>query len=87
MQNHIFDLERPHYMNYGALGTVIGHEYTHGFSGWFFYNFDELYDIWQNDTVHQFQERAQCIMDEYENYLLENSGKKVSLNLIHCVLM
>lgn len=64
-------------MNYGALGSVIGHEFAHGFSGFYTYDYESLHKIWENDTIETFLERTQCIIEEYDNYKFETTGMKV----------
>jgi len=33
---------------------------------------------WNNDTINAFRQRAQCIIDQYSNYVLEPLGMHVS---------
>ncbi|CAG9820348.1 unnamed protein product [Phaedon cochleariae] len=68
LQGQIFSTNRPSYLNYGALGTVIGHEMTHGFS-----EAGELFDsdsdnLWTNETMQRFANVSRCLVDEYDNY-------------------
>ncbi|XP_056631851.1 neprilysin-2 isoform X2 [Diorhabda sublineata] len=70
LQGVFFNSERPRYMNYGAIGFVIGHEITHGFDdqGRQFDKNGNLVDWWQETTKERFDEKAQCIIDQYANY-------------------
>jgi predicted metalloendopeptidase len=42
LQGVFFDSERPRYMNYGAIGWIIGHEISHGFDDQVQCNRDDL---------------------------------------------
>jgi len=66
-----FNNLRPHYMNYGAIGFIIGHEITHGFDdvGRRFDGNGNLRDWWKNETKEAFLEKAQCIIDQYGSYI------------------
>ncbi|KAJ8929212.1 hypothetical protein NQ314_018091 [Rhamnusium bicolor] len=79
LQGVFFNADRPRYMNYGAIGFVIGHEITHGFDdqGRQFDKNGNLVDWWQEETKKAFVEKAQCIIDQYGNY----SVPELKLNL------
>lgn len=60
-------------MNYGGIGVVIGHEITHGFDdkGRQFDKDGNLMQWWNNATIKAFRERAQCIVNQYSRYKLQ----------------
>jgi membrane metallo-endopeptidase-like protein 1 len=70
LQGVFFDANRPRYMNYGAIGFVIGHEITHGFDdqGRQFDKNGNLVEWWAPETKKAYLEKAQCIIDQYGNY-------------------
>ncbi|KAF5269286.1 hypothetical protein FQR65_LT02587 [Abscondita terminalis] len=80
LQGAFFDSNRPNYMNYGALGYVIGHEITHGFDdeGRQFDKDGNLNDWWSQNTTDMFKEKAECIVRQYENYVYPEIGKKIN---------
>lgn len=80
LQGVFFDSDRPRYMNYGAIGFVIGHEITHGFDdqGRQFDKDGNLVDWWQEDTKKAFIKKAQCIINQYGNYSVPEVGLNVS---------
>lgn len=84
LQGHFFHAQRPKYMNFGAIGYVIGHEITHGFDdqGRQFDVKGNLRDWWQPDTQKAFVKKAQCIIDQYGNYTDRATGLNVSLTIL-----
>lgn len=63
----------PKSLNYGGIGVVIGHEITHGFDdkGRQFDKDGNMMQWWNNATVKAFRERAQCIVEQYSRYKLQ----------------
>ncbi|XP_075731336.1 neprilysin-1 isoform X1 [Rhipicephalus microplus] len=59
----------PRSINFGAIGTVVGHEMTHGFddTGSQFDTNGALKEWWTNDTRTKFTEKAKCFEEEYGN--------------------
>jgi len=83
LQGVFFNSKVPSYMNFGAIGAVIGHEITHGFDDqgrtqdWE----GKLTDWWEKSTADEYKKRAQCIIDQYGNYTAEQIG--INLNGIN----
>lgn len=59
-------------INYGGIGQVMGHEITHGFDDQGRQNDGDGNAIpwWTNATLDAFQGKAQCIIDQYNEYTL-----------------
>ena len=85
MQGFFFNLKRPNYLNYGALGSVIGHEITHGFDNEGRKNDKngKQIDWWQNSTKEKYLKKASCIVDQYSNYTIKDINYKVSIIINH----
>ncbi|XP_065215808.1 neprilysin-2 isoform X2 [Planococcus citri] len=80
LQHAFFSNDRPKYLNYGAIGFVIGHEITHGFDdqGRQFDKNGNLVDWWDPNTKERYLEKAKCIIDQYGNYTAEEVNLKLN---------
>jgi len=77
-----FNANRPLYMNYGAIGFIVGHEITHGFDDQGSQKDGEgnLVDWWEPETKQKYLEKAQCIIEQYGNYTVQVEGEELNLN-------
>jgi endothelin-converting enzyme/putative endopeptidase len=66
----LYDVNMDAAPNYGNTGATIGHELTHAFDdhGREFDGNGNLHDWWQGADGKRFEERAQCIRDQYSSY-------------------
>ena len=77
LQPPFFDKSLDDAMNYGAIGAVIGHELTHGFDdeGRQFDAQGNLRDWWTEKDNAAFNERANCIAEQYSGYTVVDDVK------------
>ncbi|SNR96048.1 endothelin-converting enzyme/putative endopeptidase [Azospirillum sp. RU38E] len=70
LQPPFFDFSADDAYNYGAIGAVIGHEITHGFDdqGRKYAGDGNLSNWWTEDDGKKFEEKAQCLVDQYGGY-------------------
>jgi len=73
LQPPFFDPEADDALNYGAMGSVIGHEMTHGFDdqGAKFGPTGNLANWWSEADLKAFQERAQCVIGQFNGFEVE----------------
>lgn len=75
LQTPNFDKDRPNSLNFGAIGSVIGHEITHAFD-----DLASQYGNWSEKSIEEYESKVKCIVDQYsdfrvnevEEYLAEN---------------
>ena len=60
----------PKYITYGATGAIVGHELTHGFDdqGSKYDKGGQLADWFTTETRQMFDERAECLVRQYNDY-------------------
>jgi len=73
LQPPYFNAKADDAINYGAIGSVMGHEMTHGFDdqGARFDADGNLKNWWTADDLKNFHERGQCIVDEFDAFEVE----------------
>ncbi|KAF2883621.1 hypothetical protein ILUMI_22555 [Ignelater luminosus] len=76
LQGLFFDNNRPRYMNYGGIGSIIGHEVMHGFDdqGRQYDGNGNIAEWWTLETKDIIAERSKCITDQYEDYFVPEVG-------------
>jgi predicted metalloendopeptidase len=70
LQPPFFDRAGDQAFNLGGIGVVIGHEMTHGFDdeGRKFDAHGNLTDWWTPEDAKKFEEKSQCLVDQYGSY-------------------
>jgi putative endopeptidase len=83
LQPPAFSMDATDAVNYGAIGVVIGHEISHGFDdqGAQYDAQGRLANWWTPADLAKFQQRGQCVVDQFEGYEIEpgihHNGKLV----------
>src|SRR6201988_646433 len=73
LQPPFYDPNADDAYNYGGIGTVIGHEMTHGFDdqGAQFDPHGTLKNWWNPEDLKNFQERGECVAKQFDGYQVE----------------
>ena len=73
LQAPYFDASADDALNYGGMGSVIGHEMTHGFDdeGRQFDSTGNLANWWSEADLKAFNERAECIVKQFNAFEVE----------------
>jgi putative endopeptidase len=77
LQPPLYDSHASDASNYGHIGGVVGHELTHGFDdeGRQFDAYGNLADWWTAEDGKRFDEKADCEVKEYSNFVAVDDVK------------
>ncbi|KAI7892362.1 uncharacterized protein EV154DRAFT_462639 [Mucor mucedo] len=72
IQQPFYSVDYPEYLNYGAIGGVIGHELVHALdnSGKNYNATGYLEDWFTESSAKAYDEKAQCFVEQYENFTM-----------------
>ncbi|ETP54768.1 hypothetical protein F442_00602 [Phytophthora nicotianae P10297] len=71
--------------NFGAIGSIIGHELTHGFdaSGRNYAGDGNLHDWWSNQTADEFSKRTDCLVKQYNSFKVVSTDTATGLGHVN----
>jgi putative endopeptidase len=77
LQPAFYDPKQDDAVNYGHIGSVIGHELTHGFDdeGKKFDGKGNLDDWWTPEDTKKFEARTDCLVNEYGSFVAVDDVK------------
>jgi endothelin-converting enzyme/putative endopeptidase len=83
LQPAFFDASQPDAPNYGHIGLFMGHEMTHGFDdqGRQFDGNGNMEDWWTKEDADKFNQKAQCLVDEYAQFSVGDTKLNGKLTL------
>ncbi len=84
LQPPFFDFKADDAVNYGGIGSVIGHEMTHGFDdqGRLYDKNGNLNDWWTKEDGEKFKARADVLVKQYDQFVaVDNLHVNGSLTL------
>ncbi|XP_074839475.1 phosphate-regulating neutral endopeptidase PHEX [Carettochelys insculpta] len=71
--------EYPRSLSYGAIGVIVGHEFTHGFdsNGRKYDKNGNLDPWWSTESEENFKEKTKCMINQYNKYYWKRAGLNV----------
>lgn len=72
-----FSINQAVVANYGVMGSIVGHEVTHGYDdqGRQFDEIGAARSWWSEKTNAEFNRRAECIVKQYDSYSVDKDTK------------
>ncbi|XP_054155283.1 neprilysin-4-like [Oppia nitens] len=82
LQTPLFDKNYPNSLNYGAIGSIVGHELTHGFdsNGRHHDQYGNQRLWWHPNTIDRFVSKSQCMVNQYNNYTIRVLNEDHKIN-------
>jgi len=83
LQKPFYHLDLPMYVNYAAIGTVIGHEISHGFddNGAKYGPEGKMDNWWTPESWTKFSEKTKCFVDYFDKYQVQGLNVRGNLTL------
>ncbi|XP_060075613.1 neprilysin-like [Ylistrum balloti] len=78
LQPPYYHKDQPRSLNYGGIGSLIGHELTHGFDdrGRQYDKLGNLNQWWNDDVIDNFINTSDCFIQQYDKYSYPEAGGK-----------